>query len=331
MRIWLLIFGLLATLLTGCSLYDERDECCGVTFHFRYLETGQDVFYDHIRSMRHFLFDGDRMFLREITDTDGNRTDEDLFAEDIKNGFYTMVSVANTTEAHTAITSLQSGVHRLEDFNLYLMNGETRTRANGYYDNADELLYNARRFEVTETERDFYFMDFSNVHCHLHVHLYWHKLTDYRGNFTMKLYGVPADFPLSPDSMMRVKTPTDDESLIPSKGNSVQLVPKKMMGTVDHQIEVMPYNFKLMGEFITHRRTNEQIPVLQVFNGKKEVTRRIILSEVLKAWNIKPDSDPLQDYWLDIEVYPDGSSHVSRYVTGKVNDWIDGGTVTPNE
>ena len=331
MKIQLLVLGLLATLLTGCSLDDERDDCCGVTFHFRYQETGQDKFSDNIRSMRHFLFDADGLFLREIKEGDGDRIGKDLFAGNINNGLYTMVTVANSNLANTEMTHLQKGVNQLEDLYLYLIDGGSRTSVNGYYDNADELFYNARRFEVTETERDFYFMDLSNVHCHLHVYLHWNKLPNYQGNFTMKLYDVPADFSLSPDSMMRVKTPTDDESLTPSIGNSVQLVPQKMMSTVDHRIEVMPYNFTLMGEFITHRWTNEQIPVLQVFNGEKKVTARIILSEVLEAWNIKPDFDPVQDYWLDIEVYPDGTSRVGKYITGKVNDWIDGGTLTQNE
>ena len=325
MNIRLLILGLLATLLTGCSLEDDRDECCGVTLHFRYMETGQDEFQSNIRSMRHFLFDSNGIFITEILVP---QTTNKVLIQQIDNGQYTMITVANSTTVNTAFSELIPRESLLSDFQLYLADSETRTSENGLYDNADELFYNATVFTVTESDRDFYFEDLSNVHCHLHVYLYWHKLPDYRGTFTMKLFDVPADFSLSPDSMMRVKTLTDDDSLEPSLGNSVQLVPVQMERLIDHQIEVMPYNFKLMGEFITHRWTNKSIPILQVFNGDDAVTRQIPLKEVFDNWNISPDSDPVQDYWLEIEVYPDGTSYVGKYMSGKVNGWIDGGKIT---
>ena len=326
MRHRLLILGLLATLLIGCSLYDERDECCGVTLHFRYMETGQDVFKDHIRTMRHFLFDGEGLFLREIV---VSKTENKLFMQDIDDGLYTMITIANPTTANTALTHLEERVSRLEDFSLALAEGdETRTCVDSYYDNADELFYNATQFEVTPEDRDFYFEDLSNTHCHLHVYLYWKKLPDYRGSFTMRLYDVPADFALSPDSMRRVMWPADEPSLIPTAGNTVQMVPRQMNRLVNHEVEVQPYNFKLMGELITHRWTDDHIPVLQVFNDEQKVTARIILSQVFQKWGISPDADPVQDYWIEIEVYPDGTSHVGRYVGGKVNDWVDGGTIS---
>lgn len=325
MSIRLLLLGLLATLLTGCSLEDDRDECCGVTLHFRYMETGQDVFFNNIRSMRHFLFDSDSIFVREVF---VSQTTNKVQILQIDNGQYTMITIANTTTANTALSELIPRVSHLSDFQLSLADSETRTSENGYYDNADELFYNATVFTVTDSDRDFYFEDLSNVHCHLHVYLYWHKLPDYTGTFTMKLYDVPADFSLSPDSMMRVKTVTDDDSMQPTSLNSVQLVPVSMDRFVEHHIEVMPYNFTLTGEFITHRWTNECIPVLQVYNGDKTVTRQIPLKEVFDNWKIYPDSDPVQDYWLEIEVYPDGTSYVSKHIKGKINGWIDGGKIT---
>ena len=324
-RLRLLILGLLATLLTSCSLEDERDECCGVTLHFRYMEKGQDVFKDNIHEMRHFLFDGEGIYQREIL-TSG--TTNQVFLENIYNGKYTMITVANSTPANTALTNLKANVSRLNEFQLSQVDGSTRTSEDGYYDNTDELFYNSAQFEVTPSERDFYFEDLSNIHCHLHVYLYWHKLPDYRGNFTMRLYDVPANFSLSPDNMMRVKSATDDDSLTPNAINSVLLFPKKMNRIVDSQIEVMPYNFRLMGEFVTHRWTDEQIPVLQVFNGDQIVTRPIPLGEVFASWKIHPNNDTVQDYWIEIEVYPDGTSYISRYFGARVNDWIDGGTVS---
>lgn len=323
----LLIAGLIVGLLTGCSLDDERDTCnCGLTLHFRYMVSGEDVFSKPISSLRHFLFNGEGDFMREVEHVDVDK--QDLYIDEIEDGSYKLVTLANTTEANSALNLPKEWMTRseglnLQDFRLSLNN----IKQDGTYDNADEIFYNEVDFQKAENAKEYYDCDLSNVHCHLRVFLFWNKLPDYTGTFTMRLRDVPADFALSPDSTMRILGPLDEESLDPTATNAVQRFPVKMGRLVEHTIEVKPYNFTLDGEFITHRWTNEQMPVLQVFNQGQPVTKEIDMARVLQAWQISPDSDAVQEYAIQIEVYPDGTSKVTKLATGRVNDWINGGTV----
>ena len=163
----LLIFGLMATLLTSCSLYDERDECCAqVTLHFQEMVSGRDCFSNDIYSLRHFLYDADGQFIKEVF---SDRDDmQNLRLNELQDGNYTIVTLANSSEEHTLIEPAVS----LEKMRTSLI-GENE---DGSFQNADQLYWNIQNVLVVRELQQHYKCDLSNIHCHLHVFVKWKYL-----------------------------------------------------------------------------------------------------------------------------------------------------------
>ncbi|MBR1503073.1 MAG: FimB/Mfa2 family fimbrial subunit [Prevotella sp.] len=321
-KLRLLILGLLATLLTGCSLEDERDDC-GVTFKFRYVLNSEDRFKKDVTSMRHFLFDGNDIYMGEYVDICGYTNE--LKIRGLKKGNYTLVTICNATE-RTRLSELTPGRSLLSEFTQ----GISSQQQNGCYTNGDQLFYNACPFSISETDPDTWICDLSNIHCHLHVLATWDYSPSFRNNdFTMRLSEVPASYSLATDSTRRILQQFDDPALRVSTGeNHVQLFPLAPQTLAAHLVSVLPFNAELEAEFVTERYTNQWVPILQVFNGETAVTGRLNLDRAFTYFGWWPDNNPAQEYYIRLVIHRDGSVDMDRWARGRVNDWIDGGTIT---
>ncbi len=322
MRPRLLTYSLLVLLLTSC-LPDDSDDCCGVTLHFRYMQNSEDRFVKDIKSMRHFLFDENGVFLREVFPTNG--FSDRLLVRDLGkyNTKYKMITIGNMTEK-TQISELVPGVTTLSGFSQQI----NTPVQNGYRGNGDQLFYNCCSFSWDENSPTEYICDLSNIHCHLYVWAYWDHTPRYHGDYSLKITNIPASYSLSPDSTRRIRQQLDDPELWDSTpDNTVQLFPLKPTALTQHAIEVLPYNYELEGEFITERYTNEYVPVLRLFCNDEPITNYIDLERAFTYFRWYPDSDPAQEYWIKMEIHEDGSVDLNRWIKGEVADWIDGGTI----
>ena len=312
----LLILGLLATLLTSCSLDDDRDECCGIRIHFDYFETGEDLFKQEIRFMRHFLFDGYGLFIKELS----SNYDQDIVLMDLEEGDYRLITIANSTD-RTWLTDMQEKITTLEEFQLRINTlqqtredddetEETDGETDVNYGNADQLCYGNVTFTVGDEISQQLTSVLSNIHCHLHVFVYWKKQLPYGGQYTLKAYNVPSGYQLG-----------DTYDL------ADQVFPKETDTLVVHDKSEFPVNFELEFEIISMRYTNEVIPVLQLFHDDEPITRLVQLKRAFDWWGWYPSTTLVQDYWLQMEIDVDGTVRLNRWGRGRVLDWINGGTI----
>lgn len=322
MRPRLLTYSLLVLLLTSC-LPDDSDDCCGVTFRFRYVINSEDRFWKEVSSMRHFLFDGNDIYMGEYADYCDNTNE--LKITGLENGNYTLITIGNATE-RTRLSELIPGRTLLGDFTQ----GIGSQQQDGHYTNGDQLFYNTCPFSISDTAPDTWICDLSNIHCHLHILATWDYSPNFRdNNFTMRLTEVPASYSLATDSTRRILQQFDDPDLHVSTGsNLVQLFPVAPQALAAHLVSVLPFNAELEGEFVTERYTNQWVPVLQLFNGEAAVTGRLNLDRAFTYFGWYPDSNPAQDYYIKLVIHRDGSVNMDRWARGRVLDWIDGGTIT---
>ncbi|MBP3786764.1 MAG: FimB/Mfa2 family fimbrial subunit [Prevotella sp.] len=305
MRRRLLILGLLATLLTNCSLHDESDECCGIRIHFDYFETGQDLFSKEIRSMRHFLF-RDNVFTKELA----SRYDRDIVLMDLDDGDYRLITIANST-SKTWLNEMQEHVTTLDEFWLRVNTlPETRTVSDETYGNSDELCYGNVTFSVDEVVDQQITSVLSNIHCHLHVFVYWKKQLPYGGQYTLRAYNVPSAYQLGDTyNLTDLKYPQMTDTL------------------VVHGKSEYPVNFELEFEMVTLRYTDDNIPVLQLYHDDEPITGQVDLKRAFDWWGWHPGTTLVQNYWLQMEIDEEGTVRLNRWGSGKVLDWINGGTI----
>lgn len=304
MKSRLLILGLLATLLTGCSLDDDRDECCyDAILYFHETVNGVDQFKRDISSLRHFVYDTNDNFYSEVESDSGDL--QRLMLNGLPEGEYTVITIANASDEHTQIVEGRT----IEELKV-LMAGK---QADDSYANADQLFWNMQKLRIVKNEQRTILCALSNIHCHLHVYVKWRSLPHYVGNFTMRLYDVPADYLAG--------------SYYTMTRNSVYYFPVETKRLVEHSKEVSPYNFELDGELITHRWSDESIPALQIFNGSESVTGLIPLERAFSEWMWYPSRQPIQDYSIKVEIDDQGTAYVNRWTPGEILDWEDGGII----
>ena len=319
----LLILGLLATLLTSCSLDDDRDDC-SIKLHFRYIVNSEDRFSKEINSMRHFIFGEDSIFVKEFYNPcDISNT---VRVIDLKKGKYKVVTIGNITGL-TLLSELVPGRTKLKEFTQGIHAATTRTEE--YHTNGDQLFYNVRDVEVSTDAPSEYICDMSNIHCHLHILATFEYTPKYADNYNIRLFEVPASYSLSPDSTRRILLQYDDEQLlVPTADNHVLLFPIRPKELTTHMVDIIPYNYELEAEFITERYTDQWVPILQVFNGDTPITNKVNLDRAFTYFGWYPDRTPVQEYWIRLYMYRDGRVELDRWMRGRVAGWIDGGTIT---
>ena len=300
-----ILLALLLT-LTGCSLEDERDECCyQARLIFHETIAGTDRFEDDIRTMRHFVFDDKGNYMQEVMSDPLNIREVSLTGLD--DGPYTMLTIANSTGK----TAFGDSV-RLETFMIFLaeLAGTRQDTDTRLYGNTDELYWNRVDFTV-DGESHVYYCPLSNIHCHLHVRAEWKGVPRQQGEWTMRLYGVSDAYQLGEEGL------AIDEWHYPLQNDEY----------VSHAVTSSIFNFELEAEFITFRWSGDHMPSLQIWCDDEPSTKRMDLEKAFSEWGWNPDLTLVQDYWLDLTIGDDGSVDM-RPGNAKVNDWINGGTIS---
>ena len=223
-------------------------------------------------------------------------------SSELPDGQYTAVNVANATD-RILIASSQ----HLDDLMLW---ANTR-QPGGWYGNIDCLFWQMRRFTVAKGHLERVAMPLADIHCHLHVHAWWKGLPEQDGQWTMRLYGV------------NVACHGGRNGLIIGGLEHPELA--DTLG--EHRISVTPLNFELDGEFVVFRWTDANMPKLQIWCDDVPVSPLIDVDQVFAEWQWSPDNTTSQDYWLGIQLNPDGSADVQTWGSARVADWIDGGTI----
>lgn len=315
---------LLLTFFWGCSLDDDRDLCCEeVVLDYRYVRQEGDEYKTFVEAMRHFLFDEQGKFLREIPFNPAVPQYVKLLKLPI--GTYTVVTIGNATTSHTRLPDPVVGEARLDDFRLAIANAQT----DGSFANSDQLFWSTRTFVSEKNKRHHYICDLSNIHCHLVVRVFWHVLPTHDGTYTMQLEGLPLGYHLHPTQArpMIIRDTDPQPDLYPTQNRVIHTFPAMSRGFGKYRIEVPLYNLELQGEFITLRYTNGRIPTFRLFFGSEAITKPIDLSRAFASWGWRPDEHAEQIYRIEMEILADGTVIVNQWADASVVDWIDGGVV----
>lgn len=220
----------------------------------------------------------------------------------LPDGQYTVVNIANNT-SKTVIDHSQT----LDDL---LLSANTR-QPEGWYSNVDCLFWQMRQFTVRQGYVDRVAMPLADIHCHLHVHVWWKGLPGESGQWTLRLYGVNVGYHAG--RLGLTIGGLEHPELTDALG--------------EHRIDVVPLNFELDGEFVVYRWTDSNVPRLQVWCDDAPVSPLIDILQVFNEWQWSPDNTTSQDYWLGIQLNPDGSADVQTWGRARVADWIDGGVI----
>lgn len=314
-------------LVTSCTLTDERDVCCeGVTLLYRYVRTTFDEYRIFIKSERHFLFDGEGRFLREVYGS--KRNPQRLIIRGLSSGNYTVVTVANATEGYTQLSPLQIGVSKLSDFKLSLGKQE----ADGVFAQAEELFWNSRTFHVERGKSSFHICDMANLHCHLFLKISWEDLPPKGSSlYQIELSHLAPGYTLSVDDRYSLavagvfpKTEGHESTQafvwhefphFTSPDDAVVRVEETLQGQ------------ELYPELISFRYRDDAIPTLQIrHEGIPLFNKPIVLGPIFLDWGWMPNKSHEQIYRLDLYIKKDGNVVIKPWFSGSVEDWQDGGT-----
>ncbi|MCD8181827.1 MAG: FimB/Mfa2 family fimbrial subunit [Bacteroides sp.] len=303
------ILCLLCLSFSACDVEDERDLCCErVVMEYRYLENGQDAFKENIRSLRHFLFDGQERFVREVP---AGATLRLQVLEGLETGAYTMVTVGNA--ANATLLDIPAVGSPLNNFILHVQNSTGG--------NADLLYYGIRNFTLTgeDVKRERRFVtQLANVHCRLQVTVKWQNLPPV----------------LSTDKIYRLTLESCAQNYELDGARGYALGEKRFPHSPEweqrHLLDYSLSDFQLRGDFVSLRYTDDSLPVLRVFclkeNEYTELTPPLDLKKAFVAWGYSPSSVERQEYKIIVTIYLDGHVGIRIAAEAGVADWVDGGS-----
>lgn len=298
---WLGMFSVCLPLLFSCSLEDERDACCWEnTVFFRYEYEGRDCFQEYIRETRWFLFGGDGGFLAEMDRMPccPQRVDISGLAE----GDYRLVCVGNLSGCGELEGYAEEGA---EAFRLRL-----EAEDGGLFPNGDRLYWGECRFSVRTGFSNRFRGEMSNVHCVLNVRVEWELTPEYPDGYFFRLDGIGTEMSLSgshADSIGVHRFPP----VWPFSGVMSEAVPLR--------------RFSLESSLVTLRWAGGHYPVLRLWHRSGSVMKPVVLEDIFRRWDWRPECSPVQEYSLRLLIRPDGSVEVGQGLEAGVGDWEDGG------
>lgn len=312
------VLGSFLFLFTSCQNVLSDEDCCPeATIHYRYVRYTEDEYKTFVHSMRHFLFNAEGIYEREIPSNPKDPQNLRLIGtEDTK---YTIVTVGNLGDdplgKNAIITTLKPHETTLKDFRLWLY--ETKD----YRRNTEELFWNFKEIELKETNPPHYICDLANIHCHLFFQVTWVDAPAYDGTYRVDLTGLTESYSLDPK-----QSPLSLEIYKPN--NVVHNFPLHEPALTNHRQEVKLFNHTLSGEFITLRYRADRIPTIQVFYGDEEITMPIDLSKAFAQWGWNPDTRAEQIYRIEIVIKDKNNVTLRPWFDATINDWVNGGSIS---
>ena len=304
-------------ILSGCTLNDDRDLCCydTLTMHYTYRPQGAEAFCENIFSLRHFLFDADGIFIRELP------PGEDMQYQPLGlgAGTYTMITVGNMSDISTHEHGTEQSLVQ------FLLRHTALNRNNqSAFTNTDELFWGTKRFTIGSDGKGTELSDsrigyasnrlvteMSNIHCHLNVTVEWTNRLPHVGTYEMELSGVHTRYSLDP----RNATQTADGFDIPA-GDNPQA----------YRLDVPLRQLELRAEFVTLRYTDTTIPTLSIRFGDESIIPDIDLGKAFRTWGWRPSATHVQEYNILLRVINENRVDVLPMVEGSVVDWGNGGS-----
>lgn len=322
------LFVLLTLLAGGCDLSDPRDECCEeVRLIYRYVRTASDEYRDFISSERHFLFDGDGRFVREVPSCAGDRRQVRL--RRLPEGEYTMVTVGNASEARTVLADPVPGATRLEDFRLAVR--ALQAGDDGTLGEADELFWNSRTFRYEAGRRLTYLCDMANIHCHLYLRVTWEDVPPAGGaDYSLELSRLTPGYTLQPDPEYDIvvagsRTERSAESDLKYVVHRFPRVELPAAGVV--RVGASLRGHELYPSAVTLRYRDDRIPTVQLLHdGTRLFHKPIDLAPIFREWGWLPSRDAEQIYRVELRILRTGLVEVLPWVDADVMDWEDGGS-----
>ena len=304
-------------LVEGCSpFYDDLSDCNEVTLEYRYVPVEEDEYPQYVQSMRHFLFDHQGQFIKELPQNASSP--QELHIRGMRQGMYTVVTIGNCTEENTTLSSLVAMKSSYQDFLLHL---KKRTETGEAYANAEELFWNTKNFEVKQSEKQHYICDLSNIHCHLIYQVQWQSVPPSDGVYRIELSNLTEEYQLDPN-----KSPLS--IMVNQPLGVLHTFPLHSEKTCPIFQDITLLNHQLTGELISLRYRNDRIPFFQVKLGDKAITKKLNLAKAFQTFGWKPDQRAVQVYRIQIRINDEGSVTIRPWYTGSVEDWELGGTIT---
>lgn len=307
-RIALILFHLFTLLsLTGCDVDDERDECCELsTVRFRYLYNGTDCYFDFIRKVQYFLFDGtDGTFLREVQPMEGEMNKVDI--NGYEPGEYVLIAVANL---HDYACLDRHETEGLQAFRLAV--NKYDPRISGTFGNGDPLYWGECRFTVSPGRACNHVAEMANIHCVIRITVKWEGLPPATEGFTYVLENIGTGMDMHATNAREI---------------GLQRFPpiENYEGTM--MKDAYFNNLVLDAELITLRLTDDDIPRFQLFLNGTDITKPFDLAEIFRKWNWYPGLAQVQRYELNIKLTKDGMAEFNPGIGANIPDWSDGGTL----
>lgn len=320
------IYTLIIFLCTffACDVDDPRDICCeDLRIDFRYSKGSQDIFPQHIKAMRHYLFNSRGILYKII---EGNPSSlQQLAMKDVLVGKYSLVSIGNIGKA-TQIRNPQIGVTTLSEFLLVLEN----PRTDGFMANGDLLYWGILDFESIETEYLHYLCDMSNIHCRLTATITWKdRAPEGNAPYTLELKNIPGQYSLDKSNAYSIYVSGDKQSIKSTKNSVVHSFPKveETDNLRTHRIEAPRLAGRVKATLISLRYTQKRIPIFRLYHNGIPIIKGLDLGKAFKVWKWETDQNIEQDYYIDIEIQGDGSVIIKPSGSANVKDWVDGGSI----
>lgn len=327
----LLVFVSVVALLlfSACSLDDDRDFCSEkVVLNYRYVRTQKDEFKEFIKTKRHFLFDGNDTYVREVPADLLNP--QRVILRDLTDGNYTVLTVANNSDEFTALTSLEKDKTTLADLCLALAK---EVPGGGAFEAAEELFWNSRGFEFKTNEKRHYICDMANIHCHLFLKVEWEDVPPNGSKgFIVELTNLTSAYKLQTDKLLTLhvagEQPPYENRNEPTSDYVVHQFPSSPpLPLCTVRVEETLRGHELFAEVRTLRYLNDRIPTIQlVHDGKKLFNKPIDLTPIFQDWGWFPNLSHEQRYSISLKILRDQRVVVKPWGQAGVMDWIDGGS-----
>lgn len=295
----------LSFILPSCDLEDERDLCCEkTTMEYRYISDDKDLFEKNITSLKHFLFNEQEMFLRELPPGE-NPKYQDL--SELETGSYTLITIGNASTA-TRLDTPQQG-SPMKDFLLSVKEVEPVP--------ADPLYYAIRPFTIGRKGQKLV-TQLANVHCRLKVTVKWRNL--------------PPRLTADPCYQMELSQCANGYQLDGKEGYAIGEKQFPYSTTWDrvHSIRLGLKSQELRGEFVTLRYADGHLPVLRLTCAQQdgeyqEIAPVMNLNKAFDAWGYHPSNVERQEYKIIVTIYIDGHVGITVETEMGILDWVDGG------
>lgn len=321
---------LLFSLSSCCTPVDFFEGPCSAVFlHYRYVPILHDEYRSAIIQEKHFLFDENGYFLKEIKGKENQR--QKLYIPNLSIGKYQILTLGNYTPLRTNLSSFHLHQTKLSEVMLSLksLDGKEDT-----YAPAEELYWNLQSFEIKEGEISHYICDMEDIHCRLYIKIVWEDIPP-KGSedYTIELGNLePAyNMTINRDYTLPIYGEPNIEGELDLSTSSYVVHHFPYFSSVKRckiQKKAMLRGDELYCKIVSLRYLNEMIPSLQIYHEGRALFRSPLdLTSLFHDWGWFPSLQPTQEYRLSLQLQRNGLIKLEPLDKASVLDWENGGDI----